>query len=84
MSTPPRASPSVPPRSTSHSLVDTLVRHRDLLLEEWRRALVPADADSLRRGSAACDPMAHVVDALLADLERDVRDPMIAPESVFA
>lgn len=84
MLTPPYTHPSVAPRSTSHSLVDMLVRHRDLLFQEWRSALVPADADALRRGGASCDPMAHVVDALLADLARDVRDPMIAPESVFA
>lgn len=83
MLTPPYAHLSVAPRSTSHSLVDMLVRHRDLLLDEWRRGLGP-DADALRRASDTSEPMAHVVDALLADLEREVRDPMIAPESVFA
>lgn len=83
MLTPPYAHLSVAPRSTSHSLIDMLVRHRDLLLDEWRRGLGP-DADALRRASDRSEPMAHVVDALLADLKRDVREPMIAPESVFA
>ena len=83
MPTPPYAHLSVAPRSTSHSLVDMLVRHRDLLLDEWRRGLGP-DADALQQAGGRCEPMTHVVDALLADLEREVREPMIAPESVFA
>lgn len=83
MPTPPYAHLSVAPRSTSHSLIDMLVRHRDVLLDEWRRGLGP-DADALRRASDRSEPMAHVVDALLADLVREVREPMIAPESVFA
>ena len=81
--TPPYAHLSVPPRSSSHSLVEMLVRHRDELLDEWRRGLGP-DAATLRRGDACTEPMSHVVDALLADLERAAREPMIAPESVFA
>jgi hypothetical protein len=83
MLTPPYAHLSVPPRSTSHTLVEMLVRHRDLLLDEWHRGLGP-DAAALKRSDERAEPMAHVVDALLADLERDTRDPMIAPESVFA
>ena len=74
---------SVPPRSNSHSLVEMLVRHRDDLLEEWRRGLGP-DAATLCRATVCTEPMAHVIDALLADLERELREPMIAPESVFA
>lgn len=83
MMTPPYAHRSVPPRDSSHSLVDMLVRNRDELLEEWRRGLGP-DATTLRRTGSRTEPMAHVIDALLADLERESRDPMIAPESVFA
>src|SRR5215217_1926309 len=81
--TPPYAHLSVPPRSSYHSLVEMLVRHRDELLDEWRRALGPA-APMLRRPGTHTEPMMHVIDALLADLERESRDPMIAPESVFA
>ena len=83
MMTPSYAHLSVPPRSTPHSMVDMLVRHRDDLLDEWRSALGP-DADTLRRADGHTEAMAHVVDALLADLERPRREPMIAPESVFA
>jgi hypothetical protein len=81
--TPPYAHLSVPPRSTSHTLVEMLVRHRDLVLDEWRHGLGP-DAAALQCRGGQAEPMTHVVDALLADLERDARDPMIAPESVFA
>lgn len=83
MPTPTYSHPAVAPRSTSQSLVDMLVRHRDLLLDEWRRHL-GHDAEAQRRTDDHGEPMVHVVDALLADLERDVREPMIAPESVFA
>jgi hypothetical protein len=83
MVTPPYAHLSVAPRSTSHSLVDMLVRQRDLLLDEWRRGLGP-DAQTLQRAAGLGEPMAQVVDALLADLQREIREPMIAPESVFA
>jgi hypothetical protein len=60
-----------------------LVRQREQLLFEWRRGLGP-DAAVLQPADSQCEPMMHVIDALLADLERDSRDPMIAPESVFA
>jgi hypothetical protein len=60
-----------------------LVRHRVLLLDEWRRAL-GSDARTLQPPGERADPMSHVVDALLADLEREPGDPMVAPESVFA
>lgn len=83
MPTPPYSHHAVAPRSTSHTLVGMLVRHRDLLLDEWQRRLGP-DAEVLRRAGGHGEPMVHVVDALLADLEREVREPMIAPESVFA
>lgn len=83
MPTPPYSHPAVAPRSTSQSLVDMLVRHRGLLLDEWRRQIGP-DLERLRQGAGRGEPMVHVVDALLADLEREVREPMIAPESVFA
>jgi hypothetical protein len=66
-----------------HGVLELLVRHRDHLLDEWQRTL-GADADILRRPDTQSEPMAHVVDALLADLERESREPMIAPESVFA
>jgi hypothetical protein len=81
--TPSQAHLSVPPRSTNHTLVEMLVRHRPLLLEEWWRGLGP-DAETLGRRGERTEPMSHVVDALLADLERAPGDPMIAPESVFA
>jgi hypothetical protein len=81
--TPAYAHLSIPPRSNAHTLVDMLVRHREELLSEWFRGLGP-DAMVLRRTDARCEPMMHVIDALLADLERESRDPMIAPESVFA
>jgi hypothetical protein len=81
--TPPLAHLSVPPRSTSRTLVEMLVRHRDLLLDEWRRGL-SADAATLHPPGERADPMSHVVDALLADLECEPGDPMIAPGSVFA
>jgi hypothetical protein len=81
--TPAWAHLSVPPRSTTHSLIEMLVRHREELLDEWRRGLGP-DAASLRRTDVRTEPMTHVIDALLADLERESREPMIAPESVFA
>ena len=83
MLTPPYVHLSVPPRSSPHSVLEMLVRHRDELLAEWRRAL-GADAVTLLRGDVRAGPMAHVVDALLADLQRAAREPMIAPESVFA
>jgi hypothetical protein len=81
--TPPYAHLSVPPRSNAHTLVEMLVRHRADLLEEWRRGLGP-DAGILQCGDARTEPMTHVIDALLADLQRESREPMIAPESVFA
>jgi hypothetical protein len=81
--TPPYAHLSVPPRSTSRTLIEMLVRHRDQLLEEWCRGLGP-DGEKLMRTDSRTEPMTHVIDALLADLEREVRNPMIAPESVFA
>jgi len=83
MLTPSQAHLSIPPRSTSHSLVEMLVRHRTELMDEWWRGLGP-DAVVLRRSDSRTEPMTHVVDALLADLQRESRDPMIAPESVFA
>jgi hypothetical protein len=81
--TPPNSPRAMPPHSTPHSLVEMLVRHRDELLEEWRRGLGP-DAAALRGSDPRSDPMAHVVDALLADLERNTGEPILAPESVFA
>jgi hypothetical protein len=81
--TPSYAHLSVPPRSSPHSLVEMLLRHRHELLDEWRRGLGP-DAVALRRADAHTEPMVHVVDALLADLERDTGEPILAPESVFA
>jgi hypothetical protein len=83
MSTPPYSELSVPPRRTSHGLVAMLVRHRDELLGDWRRGL-GTDAVILARTDVRTEPMLHVVDALLADLDRELREPMIAPESVFA
>jgi hypothetical protein len=83
MLTPSQAQLSIPPRSTTHTLVEMLVRHRALVLDEWWRGLGP-DAATLRTLGGAGEPMSHVIDALLADLEREPGDPMIAPESVFA
>ena len=83
MLTPPYASAPVPPRRTSPPLVAMLAGRRDELLDDWRRGLGP-DATVLRRTDARTEPMMHVVDALLADLQRELREPMIAPESVFA
>jgi hypothetical protein len=60
-----------------------LVRHRALVLDEWWRGLGP-DAQALKSLGGDREPMSHVIDALLADLERESGDPMIAPESVFA
>jgi len=67
----------------TNSLIDLLARHRDDVLDRWRRGLGP-DAAGLRHLGAGAEPMAHVVDALLADLERSAGEPMIAPETVFA
>ena len=64
-------------------MIELFVQHRDDLIEAWRAGLGP-DATVLRRTVACTEPMAHVVDALLADLTRQSREPMIAPESVFA
>jgi hypothetical protein len=83
MLTPPYAHLSVPPRSTSHSLVEMLIRHRDELLDDWRRGL-GSDAARVLGCDSRTEPMTHVVDALLADLKREWREPAIAPESVFA
>ena len=80
--TPSQAQP-FPPRSIPPCPVQVLVRHRRELLDEWWRALGP-DAATLRQLGSRSEPMAHVLDALLADLQRELRDPMIAPESVFA
>jgi hypothetical protein len=63
--------------------VELLVRHRTELMDDWRRGLGP-DAAALRCAEPLTEPMTHVVDALLADLQRESRDPMIAPETVFA
>jgi hypothetical protein len=73
----------VAPRSSAQTFVELLARHRDELLDEWRRGLGP-DAIALRRTDSCTEPMGHVVDALLADLGRESREKMIAPESVFA
>ncbi len=81
--TPPFAPIPVAPRDTPIDVLDLLVQHRDDLIEAWRIGLGP-DAAILRRSDACTEPMAHVVDALLADLARHSREPMIAPESVFA
>ena len=83
MPNPPHSPTSIAPRSTPVGLLDLLVQHRADLLEAWRLGLGP-DAAVLRRSDACTEPMAHVVDALLADLSRHSREPMIAPESVFA
>ena len=83
MLTPSYAHLSVPPQSSSQGLIEMLVRQRNELLEEWRLGLGP-DAVILCRSDVRTEPMAHVVDALLADLERESREPMIAPASVFA
>jgi len=69
--------------SRTPGLMDRLLQRRDDVLDGWRRGLGP-DAALLRRSSDGSDPMLHVVDALLADLERSTGDPMIAPETVFA
>ena len=64
-------------------MIDVLVRRRDDVLDSWRRGLGP-DAAVLQRSGEETEPMAHVVDALLADLARSAEEPMIAPETVFA
>lgn len=81
--TPPYAHLSVPPRSTAASVVAQLARHRDQLLDEWRRGL-GGDARGLPRLQTSSDPMSHVVDAILSDLAREADARVIAPESVFA
>jgi hypothetical protein len=69
--------------SMSASLIDALRRHRAEVLARWRESLDP-DGSVLRHPSEATEPMAHVVDALFADLQRPAAEPMIAPETVFA
>ena len=83
MPTPPYSRSPAAPGNATIGLLELLVRHRDDLLDAWCIGLGP-DAAVLRAKVACPEPMAHVVDALLADLSRHSREPMIAPESVFA
>ena len=83
MPTPPYSRVPVPPCIAAIGMLELLVQHRDHLIDVWRIGLGP-DATVLLRGDACTEPMAHVVDALLSDLLRESREPMIAPESVFA
>jgi hypothetical protein len=79
----PSHAQAAPPRRLPPCPVQILVEHRTELLDEWWKAL-GSDAVALRQAGSRSEPMAQVVDALLADLQRELRDPMIAPESVFA
>jgi hypothetical protein len=67
----------------SQSLIDALVRLRAEVLDRWRGSLGPDDS-VVRHPRQVTEPMAHVVDALFADLQRPAAEPMIAPETVFA
>ena len=83
MPTPSHSPAPVAPCDAPMGILGLLVKHRDELLAVWRIGLGP-DAAVLRPIDQCTEPMAHVVDALLADLSRHSREPMIAPESVFA
>lgn len=81
--TPPYSRSPVAPSDAPIGILDLLVKHRHHLIDVWRIGLGP-DAAVLMRSDACTEPMAHVVNALLSDLLRQSREPMIAPESVFA
>ncbi|MCY7380764.1 MAG: hypothetical protein LH467_15665 [Gemmatimonadaceae bacterium] len=79
MPTPPYSRSPVASCNAAVGMLDLLVQHRHHLIDVWRIGLGP-DAAVLLRSDACTEPMAHVVDALLSDLLRQSREPMIAPE----